>query len=86
MTEYKIVREGMEGKHFWTIVEGCRSGKFYYVSTALLPFSDEEVYETMVFPCNKNGIVSKWDELSCDRTSDFDECVANHAKCINGVF
>jgi len=55
----------------------------YVVSTVRLQLPDEDIYgglvfETMVFPCDADGVVSKWREHDCQRYRTFDEARTGH--------
>lgn len=44
-----------------------RNGKYYYVSSC---YTFDHGYETMIFYCDKNGSVTDWGDLYCERYSD----------------
>ncbi len=39
--------------------------KFFYADRSYVPFIG---METMIFPCDKEGTVTSWSELYCDRS------------------
>lgn len=39
-------------------------------------------YETMVFPCDEQGIVSDWTELACQRYRTLDEARTGHTDMV----
>lgn len=57
----------------------------YVVSTVLLAGADRmpdlyggRVFETMVFPCDEQGIVTDWIEQDCQRYRTLDEARTGH--------
>ena len=46
---------------------------FFYADRSYVPFTG---METMIFPCDKEGEVTSWLELYCDRSGQtLEECV-----------
>lgn len=47
--------------------------EFFYADCSPVPFIGPE---TMIFPCDKDGNVTSWTEVYCDRTlKSLDDCV-----------
>lgn len=46
--------------------------KFFYADRSYVPYVG---METMIFPCDKDGNVTSWTEVYCDRTKSLDNCV-----------
>ena len=62
---------------FKTIIE--RDGAFYLVSTTDVLFSG---WETLVFPCRRDGEVTDWCELDGYRYGDQQEATAGHKRFV----
>ena len=61
-----------------TYVEN-ENGETFYIDTC---FTFDRGLETMVFPCDKKGRVTRWGELDVDRYSDEDKAIKGHEKMV----
>lgn len=57
-----------------TVIE--RDGAFYLVSTVDVPLSG---WETLVFPCTRDGEVTSWGEVVGRRYADETAAIGGHA-------
>lgn len=52
-----------------------KKGKFYYADRSYIPYY-MGMMETMIFPCDKEGTVTSWSELYCDRSGmSLEDCI-----------
>lgn len=62
--------------------------RHYLVSTVLLPIHTNlhsKVYETMVFRCNKNGVVKSWKEVFSWRGYAEDDARLEHDLVVQAI-
>lgn len=64
---------------FKTIIE--RDGAFYLVST-IKPNGPWNEWETLVFPCTREGEVTNWGELDGYRYENQQEATAGHKRFV----
>lgn len=57
----------------------CRNGKYYYVSSC---YTYDHGYETMIFHCDKNGKVTNWSDLYCQRYFNESAMETRHNKIV----
>lgn len=62
---------------FRTVIE--RDGAFYLVSTTDVPLSG---WETLVFPCRRDGTVTDWGELDGYRYENRREAIDGHKRFV----
>ena len=65
---------------FSDIVE--RNGKYYWVDSC---WTDDHRYETMVFPCKRNGKVTSYWDLYCETYSTASKMKLRHMQIVNDI-
>ena len=66
-----------------TLIE--RGSRYYVVDTARIPDGSGGTYETMIFPADKNGKVTKWDELYMERYTSERAAETGHDRAVRAV-
>ena len=57
-------------------------GNYYFVDSC---YTLDHGYETMIFPCDKNGNVTNWGDLYCDIYDTESEMVCAHNKIVANI-